>query len=153
MYRSAVEGDQRMKPPKCTPYPPSTRYDQVVVRSLWYDNDGLTIEVQGPGFVFARVVFRRPAGFRVLDERDLCEFWDSYHTSNGWLYEVHEGGWQELESHRQSFNSPSFFTGLREFLVVCDTCVSVLAVEPPEIIDLGADPEHPVPPPEQQRQA
>ena len=65
MYRSAVEGNQRMKPPKCTPYPPSTRYDRVVVRSLWYDNDGLTIEVQGPGFVFARVVFRRPAGFRV----------------------------------------------------------------------------------------
>jgi hypothetical protein len=90
------------------------------------------------------VVFRRPAGFRVLDERDLCEFWDNYHTGNGWLYEVHEGGWQELESHRQYFNSPSFFTGLREFLVVCDTCVSVLGVEPPEIIDLGADPEHPV---------
>ena len=34
------------------------------------------------------------------------------------------------------------FTGLREFLVVCDTCVSVLAVEPREIINLGADLEH-----------
>jgi hypothetical protein len=114
------------------------------VRSLRYDDDELIIEVQGPGFVFARVVFRRPAGFRVLDERDLCEFWDDYHTGNGWLYEVHEGGWQELESHRQYFISPSFFTCLREFLVVCDTCVSVLAAEPPDIIDLGADPEHPV---------
>ena len=132
-----------MRPPKCTLYPPSARYKRVVVRSLWYGNDGLIIEVQGPGFVFARIVFPRPAGFRVLDERDLCEFWDAYHTGNGWLYEVHEGGWQELESYRQHFNSSSFFTGLREFLVVCDTCVSVLAVEPPEIIDLRADPEHP----------
>ncbi|MEX2172765.1 MAG: hypothetical protein WD872_00300 [Pirellulaceae bacterium] len=133
-----------MKRPKCTTYPPSTRYKRVVVRSLWYDNDGLTIEVQGPGFVFARVIFRLPAGFRVLDERDLCEFWHDYHTGNGWLYEVHEGGWQELESHRQHFNSPSFHNGLREFLVVCDTCVSVLTVEPPNIIDQGADPENSV---------
>jgi hypothetical protein len=128
-----------MKPPKCVPFPPSTRYKRVAVRSLWYDNDGLAIEVQGEGFVFARVVFRRPAGFRVLDERDLCEFWDHYHAGNGWLYEVEEGGWQELESHRPPFNSPGFFTGLREYLVVCDKCVSVLTVEPPEIINLGAD--------------
>lgn len=133
-----------MTPPKCIPYPPSTRYRRIVVRSLWFDDDGLTIEVQGTGFTFARVIFRRPAGFRVLDERDLCEFWDNYHTGNGWMYEVLEGGWQELESHRQYFISPSFFTGLREFLVVCDTCVSVLASEQPEIVDYGADPAHPV---------
>jgi hypothetical protein len=134
-----------MNPPKCTPFPPSIRYKQVVVRSLRYDCEGtLVIEVQGEGFVFARIVFQRPAGFRVLDERDLCEFWDHYHTGNGWLYEVQEGGWQELESHRPLFNSPSVFTGLREYLVVCDTCVSVLATQPPEIIDLGADPEHPI---------
>ena len=126
-----------MKTPKCTPYPPSTRYKKIVVRSLRYEADGvLTIEVQGSGFEFASVRFSRSAGFRVLDERDLCEFWGSYHTGNGWLYEVHEGGWLELESHRQYFNSPSFFTGLREFLIVCDQCVSVLAVEGPEIIDL-----------------
>ncbi len=134
-----------MRPPKCTVFPPSTRYKRVVVRSLRYDNDGLlTIEVQGTGFAFASVVFRRPAGFRVLDERDLCEFWEKYHTGNGWLYEVHEGGWQELESQRPLFNSPSFFNGLREFLIVCDQCYSVLAVEPPEIIDQGEVPEQPV---------
>lgn len=133
-----------MKPPKCTLYLPSARYKRVVVRSLWYDNDGLTIEVQGSGFVFARVVFKRPAGFRVLDERDLCEFWGDYHSGNGWLYDVEQGGWLELESSRSEFLAPHMFPKLREFLVVCDTCVSVLAVEPPEIIDLGADPEHPI---------
>ena len=132
-----------MNPPKCTAYPPSTRYKEIVIRSLRHDDDGLTIEVQGPGFVFARVVFHHPAGFRVLDERDLCEFWDNYHTGNGWLYEVHEGGWRELESHRRHFTAPEMFPGLREFLVVCDTCVSVLVVEPPEIINLGPDPDQP----------
>jgi hypothetical protein len=133
-----------MEPPKCIPFPPSARYKRVVVRSLWYDRETLAIEVQGEGFAFARLAFRRPVGFRVLDERDLCEFWDNYHTGNGWLYEVQEGGWQELESHRALFNSPSFFAGLREFLVVCDKCVSILGINPPEIIDLGADPEQPV---------
>lgn len=76
-----------------------------------------------------------------MDERDLCEFWEHYHSRNGWLYEVHEGGWQELELHRPLFNSPSFHKGLREFLIVCDTCVSVLDVDPPSIIDCGAAPE------------
>lgn len=134
-----------MKPPKCTPYPPSTRYKRVVVRSLRYDDEALNIEVQGPGFIFARVVFVRPAGFRVLDERDLCEFWGDYHTGNGWLYEVEQGGWLELELTRSEFLAPLMFPGLREFLVVCDTCVSVLTVQPPDIIiDLGADPERPV---------
>ncbi|MGV0102199.1 hypothetical protein NSTCB13_00713 [Nostoc sp. DSM 114160] len=70
LVSSAKESIRRMKPPRCTPYPPAARYKRVVVRSLWYDADGLTVEVQGPGFVFARVVFRRPVGFRVLDERD-----------------------------------------------------------------------------------
>jgi hypothetical protein len=133
-----------MRPPRCTVFPPSTRYPQVAVRSLRYDNDGrLTVEVQGPGFVFASVAFRRPIGFRVLDERDLCEFWDHYHVGNGWLYEVHEGGWQELESHRPLFNAPLCFPGLREFLIVCDQCVSVMSVEAPEIIDHGTAPGHP----------
>lgn len=86
------------------PYPPSARYKRVVVRSLWYDDNGLAIDARGPRFVFARVVFRRPAGFRVLDERDLCEFWDNYHTANGWFYEVHEGGWQEIEARPKVAN-------------------------------------------------
>jgi len=130
-----------MKPPKCTVFQPSIRYKQKVVRSVHFDGVSLVIEIQGEGFAFARVVFNRPAGFRVLDERDLCEFWDKYHERNGWLYEVHEGGWLELETARPLFNSQSFYTGLREFLIVDDQCVSVLSVNPPEIEDLGSDPE------------
>ncbi len=130
-----------MKPPRCAPYPPATRYARKVVRSLRYDGDTLAVEIQGEGFAFARVVFRQPAGFRVLDERDLCEFWNTYSEPNGWLYEVEEGGWLELEASRQLFNSPDFFPGLREYLIVDDKCINVLSIHPPEIIDLGTDPE------------
>jgi hypothetical protein len=130
-----------MKPPKCQPYPPAARYRQKVVRSLSYDGKTLTIEIQGEGFAFARVVFHQPAGFRVLDERDLCEFWNTYSEPNGWLYEVEEGGWLELESQRKLFNSKDFIPGLKEYFLVDERCVSVLVAQPPEIIDLGADPK------------
>ena len=100
--------------------------------------------IQGDDFAFARVAFAQPVGFRVLDERDLCEFWEHYHEGHGWLYEVEEGGWLELETARSLFNSPSVFPGLREFLIVDDQCISVLTVHPPEIEVLGSDPERTV---------
>lgn len=112
-----------MKPPKCKVFEPSTRYIKKVVRSLWYDDRSLVLDIQGEGFAFARVVFRDPIGFRVLDQRDLCEFWNTYSEPNGWLYEVEEGGWMELESKRQLFNSPTMFQGLREYLLVDDKCI------------------------------
>jgi hypothetical protein len=130
-----------MKPPKCNPFPPANRYKRKVVRALRYDGETLVVEIQGEGFAFARVIFHQPAGFRVLDERDLCEFWDSYHEGNGWLYEVEEGGWLDMESARPLFNSPTVHPGLREYLLVDDKCISVLSDRPPEIEDVGADSE------------
>ncbi|GAB4587057.1 hypothetical protein [Nocardia sp. IFM 10818] len=108
------------------------------MRDIRYDGD-LTIAIQGPGFSYAKVVFRRPAGFRVLDEVDLTEFWNTYSEPNGWLWEVLRGGWLDLERRR-----PYFVTGerkgLREYFVVDEDCINVLAWEQPEIIDLGTDP-------------
>lgn len=133
-----------MRPPKLTPYPPALRYKSIVVRSIRYDMEELVIDVQGRGFAFARVVFRDPVGFRVLNEIDLLEFWKDYHPGNGWFCQVHEGGWAELETQRGSFRAfgaPESLDELSEYLIVCDQCISVLAVEPPEIIDIGADPE------------
>ena len=75
-----------------------------------------------------------------MDESDLCEFWKDYHTGNGWLYEVEEGGWRELESMRSEFLAPHIRPLLREFLIVCDKCISVFAVGPPDIEHLGGDP-------------
>lgn len=132
-----------MHRPKCRQYLPSTRYKQIVIRSLRYDGENLDIDVQGEGFAFARVQFQRPMGFRVLDERDLCEFWNDYHTGNGWLYEVEEGGWRELESSRPEFLAPHMCPALREYLVVCDQCISVITGNPPDIKDLGSDPTQP----------
>ncbi|HEY1067814.1 MAG TPA: hypothetical protein VGE52_16955, partial [Pirellulales bacterium] len=115
-----------MKPPRCTPFPLAARYARKVVRSLDYDGETLRVEITGAGFGVARVIFHQPAGFRVLDERDLCEFWNRYSEPNGWLYLVEEGGWLELERHRRFFNAPEFFPDLREYLIVDDKCLNVL---------------------------
>ena len=118
------------------------RYKRKVVRSLHFDGHRLVIDIQGDGFAYGRVVFEWPVWFRMLDERDLCEFWNTYSEPNGWLWEVEQGGWLELESQREFFNSPSLFKGLREFFIADDQCISILAMQPPKIEDLGADPEH-----------
>src|SRR4051794_28410456 len=131
-----------MRPPKCRPVPEAARYQRKTARSLRYDGNALVVDIQGEGFAFARVVFEDPVGFRVLDERDLCEFWNTYSEPNGWLYEVQEGGWLELESQRELFNSPSFIPGLREYMLVDDKCLNVLCVNPPKILDVGTDPTH-----------
>ncbi len=127
--------------PRCTIVPGSARYANKAVRCLRYDDEDLVVEIQGDGFSFARVVFRHPAGFRVLDERDLSEFWTNYAEPNGWLWEVLAGGWMDLERHRPSFNSHEFLAPLREFLVVDERCISVLCAHPPEITDVGANRE------------
>jgi hypothetical protein len=130
-----------MKPPSCRPFPAAAKYRRKAVRSLHYDGQILTIDIQGEGFAFARVIFRDPRGFRVLDESELCEFWNSYSEANGWLYEVDQGGWRELESHRPDFNASTFVDRFVEYLLVDDKCVSVLSEAPPEIVDLGTDPQ------------
>ena len=125
--------------PECRLVPESSRYARKVVRDLTYRNGDLTIAVQGPGFSFAHVVFRDVMGFRVLDERDLIEYWNTYSEPHGWLWEVERGGWLELERER-----PTFWRGgqddIREYFLVDDRCVNVLTWAPPEIIDLGTDP-------------
>ena len=131
-----------MRPPKCKLFLPVTRYPRKVWRSLHFDGDKLVVDIQGEGFAYGRIIFQSPVWFRVLDERDLCEFWNTYSEPNGWLWEVEEGGWLELESQRQHFNSRDFIPGLREFLIVDDQCISILTVESPEIHDFGAEPEH-----------
>jgi hypothetical protein len=131
-----------MNLPKCKVFEPSLRYKQKVVRALHYDGLSLVIDIQGEKkFSFARVTFRKPIGFRVLDEHDLTEFWNTYNEQNGWLYEVLEGGWLELESKRERFASQDMFDKeLKEYLLVDDKCVSVLSLNPPNIDDFGTNP-------------
>ena len=127
--------------PRCSPVAAANRYKRTVVRSVRYDGDDLVIEIQGSGFSFARVIFRDVEGFRVMDERDLCEFWPEHSEPNGWLWRVHAEGWIDLERHRPLFNSPDVIAGLREYLLTDDgKCVSIMCVHPPEIVDVGAAP-------------
>ncbi len=126
--------------PMCTPITPARRWSRTVVRRVSAEPGRLQIDLQGQAFSFVRVVFRSVVGFRVLDERDLNEFWPTYSERNGWLYEVHSGGWLELESSREGFIDDVFLGGrLREFLVVDDQCISVLSPSPPRLVSLGAD--------------
>ncbi|HEY4309140.1 MAG TPA: hypothetical protein VGN12_06775 [Pirellulales bacterium] len=122
-----------MNQPKCLPFPPAARFKRTEIQSIEFDGD-LVIRIQAVGPSTLRVIFHNPVWFRVLDERDLCEFWDNYHEGNGWLYEVEQGGWLELEKKRPLFNSHVVVKGLREYLLVDDQCVSILTVEHPEII-------------------
>lgn len=127
-----------MKPPRCKVVSASTRYRLAVLRNLNYDGESLTLDLQADGSVLIQVTFRRAVGFRALDERDLCEFWPEYPESAGWMFEVEEGGWRELESKRSWFNSPAVIPGLREYFVTDENkCISVLADEPPEIREIG----------------
>lgn len=126
--------------PVCTLAPESARYAAVEVRSLRFDGVDLVIEFQGRGFSYGRLTFRMVAGFRVLHERNLTEFWTDYDGSSGWLWEVHSGGWLDLECERPGFIDVDFLPQMREYLVVGTNAVSVFAVEPPEIEDFGADP-------------
>lgn len=99
-----------------------------------YSSDGLRLLVSTPvGSV--KVHFDECIGFRVLDELDLTEFWSECSLKVGWLFEVNEGGWKDLESSR-----PSFYRGrlprAREFMLVgTDACVSVIAKASPEVIN------------------
>ena len=46
------------------------------------------------------VEFADVLGFRVLDERDLLEYWPVCSTPNGWLFEIASGGWLSQEVAR-----------------------------------------------------
>jgi hypothetical protein len=81
----------------------------------------------------ANVRFDGCVGFRVLDEQDLTEFWSECSLNDGWLFEVYNGGWRDLESTRPSFHRGRL-KWMREFLVVGrDACVSVIAKAPPDV--------------------
>ena len=135
-----------MNKPVCTVYEPSSRYSKKVVRGLKINNEvefgyrySLIVEIQGEGFSYARVIFKEVLGFRVLDEVDLCEFWNDYAEPNGWLYEVHSGGWMELENYRNRFISLEIFNGWKEYLLVDNQCISVICAQKPIIEELGGN--------------
>lgn len=80
------------------------------------------------------VIFANVDGFRVLDERDLSEFWPTCSSPNGSIFEVSEGGWLSQELQRSGFITAHMNGELKEYLVTgADDCVNVLSASPPEV--------------------
>ena len=107
-----------------------------VVVSGWGGTDRM-----GEGGGPVQVVFNRLIGFRVLDERDLIEFWKATGFETGvWLFRVESGGWRDLELTKEDFASFAMWEDMHEYLVTSGTsCVSVLTTEPPLILPQAQD--------------
>jgi hypothetical protein len=123
--------------PECVLAPESSGYASKSIRSIRFANGDLVIDIEGEPFGRSQVTFRGALGFRVLDERELTEFWNTYSQPQGWLWEVKRGGWLDLETMRPNLNLLQF--PAREFFVVDEFCVSVWSPEPPEFSELGSD--------------
>ena len=98
---------------------------------LWY----LTVTLEFPNqdspvYVRAEEVI----GFRVLDEGNLLEFWNSENRSDGWLLKIISGGWFELESTRKGFIS-GYDKEYSEYLILgIDDCINIITDIKPKII-------------------
>lgn len=65
----------------------------------------------------AVVSFADVEAFRVMDERDLNEYWPTCSTPNGWLFEVQAGGWLTQELERPGSLIGPLNRGLHEYLI------------------------------------
>ena len=93
--------------------------------------EGLTNE---PSFA---VEFEDVQGFRVLDERDLMEYWPICSTPNGWLFEITTGGWLAQEDERHGSCIKEMYSDIKEYLITGeDDCVSVLTRQEPVVRQL-----------------
>lgn len=101
-----------------------------------YDAGKLTIGAFAEGRQIALVQFESVEGFRVLDEGDLLEFWPTCSWSRGkWLWEIHEGGWLELESTRPGFVSEKYKRAAEYLVLGENECVSVISHDRPVVTD------------------
>ena len=106
--------------------------DLEVIRTEYVPDD-LTVILHALGSaVELSLSFTSVIGFRVLDERDLLEYWPECSTLSGRVFEITSGGWLASESARPGSLVSVTFPAAREFLVAgCDSCVSVICTEDP----------------------
>ena len=98
-----------------------------------YEFGEVTVSVVADGKKVALVQFKGVRGLRVLDEGDLLEFWPSCSRPNGWLFQINEGGWLDLEASKAGFIREKY-SAVREYLVTGDNeCVSILADQAPTV--------------------
>jgi len=122
---------------RATPLPTPLRFaGPTTVGRVEYNNGHVAIEVVGGDDANEERVlvrFDSVEALRVMDERDLLEYWPACSGSD-WLFEVHSGGWLTQESQRSTNSIPDFYHDLKEYLIggQCE-CVSVLSAHPPTI--------------------
>ncbi len=105
------------------------------IAAINYGSDGLVIAIRDPGAdKKATVLFETILGFRVLDEGDLLEFWPECSLSNGWIFQIQDGGWYAQECQRPGFLARDTNKGVSEYLITsCNECVNVLSWSQPVI--------------------
>lgn len=84
--------------------------------------------------------FNNIIGFRLLDEGNLVEFWQD-DCPQGWLWQVLQGGWYDLEYQRQGFITAMIYGNDKnkplEFLVLSqNSCVSVITFNQPTLYQI-----------------
>ena len=98
-----------------------------------YALGALKILLRGPENAVV-VDFENTIGFRVLDERDMMEYWPVCSTPNGWLFEIDTGGWLSQERERHGSCIGAMYPEAKEYLVTGeDDCVSVLSTQAPKV--------------------
>ena len=82
------------------------------------------------GFEFV-IEFSKVIGFRVLDEAYLNEFWPECSISNGWIFEIHSGGWLTQKSNNLLANMNPKAT--EYFISGCNNCLNVISNSVPSV--------------------
>ena len=119
-----LKGVETDRSPKVTPEVISVNYDLWTLRiTLLFTDD------KNPTYVD----FGAIAGFRVLDEGQLLEFWGP-DTENHWLFTVESKGWLAMEASRETAPFITEDGKLTEYLVAgINECVSIISYGEPTI--------------------
>lgn len=106
-----------------------------ITRIEYLPLDGLKIHVADVyGESGCIVTFDFTMGFRVLDERDLMEYWPICSTPMGWLFNIQEGGWLDQDRPRPGSCMLDMFPDAKEYLIAgINECVSVFSTENPKL--------------------
>lgn len=118
---------------ECKAIEPALSDDETIeIVYVEFDIETLTVTVLTDGDKID-ILFDSPAGYRVLDEGDLLEFWPNCSSFNGWLYEIRGGGWLDQERNRNGFASSAKTDAKEYFIIGCNYCINVLAWEGPSV--------------------
>jgi hypothetical protein len=112
--------------------PPLSDDESIEIVYIEFDIETLTVTVLIDGDKID-VSFDSPAGYRVLDEGNLLEFWPSCSSFNGWLYEILNGGRLDQERKRKGFISAAKNDAQEYFIIGCNYCINVIAWEDPSV--------------------